>query len=365
MSGSPPDGAPPRRALIVGTGLIGGSLGTGLRRRGWHVTGRDADSSRAARALEAGAVDELGEGLDAELVFIATPVASVAEVASAILAQPGRPDGLVVTDVAGVKGPVVDAVRDPRFIGGHPMAGSEQSGIDGADPDLFVGATWVLTPTIQTDAAAFALLSAVVTELGAEVLLLPAPDHDRLVAVVSHVPHLVAATLMNAASDGAKADGALLRLAAGGFRDMTRIAAGQPSIWPDICTDNADAIVTGLDRLLDDLANLRDKVARGDRGGLLDLLQRASIARRDLPSSATRPEWLAELRVPVPDRSGVLAEFTGLAADLGVNIYDLDIAHSAEGSRGVLTLVVGADEANTLRKAIEARGHSSTVILLS
>jgi prephenate dehydrogenase len=365
MSGPPPAGRAPRRALVVGTGLIGGSLGTGLRRRGWHVTGHDADTERAERALEVGAIDEIGQGLDAELVFIATPVAAAAAVATAILAEPGRPDTVVVTDVSGVKGPVVEAVRHPRFIGGHPMAGSEQSGIDGADPDLFVGATWVLTPTVETDPGAFALLSGVVAELGADVIALPAADHDRLVAVVSHVPHLVAATLMNAAADGAKADGVLLRLAAGGFRDMTRVAAGQPSIWPDICADNADAIVTGLDRLLDDLASLRDRVAGGDRPGLLELLQRASTARRELPASATRPEHLAELRVPVPDRSGVLAEFTGLAADLGVNIYDLDIAHSAEGPRGVLTLVVGADEADRLRAAIDERGHSCTVIPLS
>jgi prephenate dehydrogenase len=358
-------GAAGRRALVVGTGLIGGSLGAALRRRGWHVTGIDADPSRAARAVEIGAVDELGDGVDAELVFIATPAGHVAELAARILAEAGRPDQVVVTDVSGVKVPVVGAVMHPRFVGGHPMAGSEQSGIDGADPDLFVGATWVLTPTVETDPAAYALIASVVAELGADVIALSPPDHDRLVAVVSHVPHLVAATLMNAAAEGAKADGALLRLAAGGFRDMTRVAAGQPTIWPDICAENAAAIVTGLDRLLEDLAALRDKVAQGDRSGLLDLLQRASTARRELPSSGTRPSRLAELRVPVPDRQGVLAEFTGLAGDLGINIYDLTIAHSAEGPRGVLTLVVGADEADRLRKAIEGRGHSCTVIELA
>jgi len=365
MSESPGSDRAGRRALVVGTGLIGGSVGSALRRRGWHVTGRDPDAAHARRAIEVGAVDELGDGLDAELVFIATPVAAAADAAAAVLAEPGRPAQLVVTDVCGVKVPVVEAVRHPRFIGGHPMAGSEQSGIDGADPDLFVGATWVLTPTVETDPDAFALLSSVVAAMGADVVALSAADHDRLVAVVSHVPHLVAATLMNAAADGAKADGALLRLAAGGFRDMTRIAAGQPSIWPDICADNADAIVTGLDRLLDDLTSLRDKVAGRDRTALLELLQRASTARRELPSGATRPERLAELRAPVPDQQGVLAEFTGLAGDLGINIYDLVIAHSAEGPRGVLTLVVGADEAERLRRAIEERGHSCTVTELS
>ena len=227
------------------------------------MTGRDADESRVRRALELGAIDASGDGLDAALVVVATPAGQAAAVACHVLAEEGRNPDVVVTDVSGVKVPVVEAVRDPRFVGGHPMAGSEQSGIDGADPDLFVGATWVLTPTVETDAAAYTLVSTVVTELGAEVVALSPADHDRLVAVVSHVPHLVAATLMNAAAEGAEADGALLRLAAGGFRDMTRVAAGQPTIWPDICAENADAIVAGLDRLLVDLGELRDKVARG------------------------------------------------------------------------------------------------------
>ncbi len=354
-----------RRALVVGTGLIGGSIGRALRRSGWHVTGRDADESRVRRALELGAIDASGDGLDAALVVVATPAGQAAAVACHVLAEEGRNPDVVVTDVSGVKVPVVEAVRDPRFVGGHPMAGSEQSGIDGADPDLFVGATWVLTPTVETDAAAYTLVSTVVTELGAEVVALSPADHDRLVAVVSHVPHLVAATLMNAAAEGAEADGALLRLAAGGFRDMTRVAAGQPTIWPDICAENADAIVAGLDRLLVDLGELRDKVARADRSGLLEVLGRASTARRELPSRATRPDRLAELRAPIPDREGMLAEFTGLAGDLGVNIYDLTIAHSAEGPRGVLTLLVASEDAARLRKAIEERGHSCTVIELS
>jgi len=354
-----------RRALVVGTGLIGGSLGRALRARGWHVTGHDAEPTSARRALELGALDAVGPGVDAELAFVATPAGHAAAVARRLLEDPTRPPELVVTDVSGVKAPVVGAVAHPRFVGGHPMAGSEQSGIEGADPELFVGATWVLTPTADTDPAAYATVAGVVASLGADVAALSPEDHDRLVAVVSHVPHLVAATLMNAAADGARADGALLRLAAGGFRDMTRVAAGQPDIWGDICAENAQAIVAGLDRLLADLAELRAKVAGADRAGLLELLRRASAARRALPAGATRPDRLAELRVPVPDRQGVLAEFTSLARDLDINIYDLTIAHSAEGPRGVLTLLVGEDHADRLRTAIEDRGHPCTVTTLT
>ncbi len=353
-----------RRALVVGTGLIGGSVGLGLRARGWHVTGRDADPGRAAEAKQLGALDAVGDDPGAELAVVATPLASVAGVARTLLADDRRP-ALVVTDVSGVKAPVVAAVDHPRFVGGHPMAGSEQAGLDGADPELFTGATWVLTPTASTDPDAFSAVQAVVVSLGADVVALAPSEHDRLVAVVSHVPHLVAATLMNSAAHQAEADAALLRLAAGGFRDMTRVAAGQPGIWPDVCADNAGAIVAALDQVLSDLGEMRRRVADHDRPGLLETLQRASTARRSLPARATRPERLAELRVPVPDREGVLAEITTLAGDLGINIFDIEIAHSAEGPRGVLTLVVDGTESARLREAVTGRGYRCTVGALS
>lgn len=352
-----------RRALIVGTGLIGGSIGMALRARGWHVAGEDADPERAAQALAGGAIDAVGHDPSAGVAVVATPAGAVPSIARGLLLS-GRLD-LVVTDVSGVKSDLVEEIDHPRFIGGHPMAGSEQVGIAGADPDLFTGATWVLTPTPSTDLTAFAVLQGVVTSLGADVVALSPSDHDRLVAVVSHVPHLVAATLMNAAADDAEHDSALLRLAAGGFRDMTRVAAGHPDIWPDICAENADAIVAALDHVLGDLSAMRDRIARFDRQGLLEVLQRASIARRSLPARATRPDSLAELRVPVPDREGVLSEITTLAGDLGINIYDIEIAHSTEGQRGVLTMVVDAATAARLRSAIDGRGYRSTVQVLS
>jgi prephenate dehydrogenase len=259
-----------------------------------------------------------------------------------------------------VKGPVVAAVTEARFVGGHPMAGSEQVGLDGADPELFVGATWVLTPTEGTDPASYARLRTIVGSLGADVVALSPEQHDALVAVVSHVPHLTAATLMNLADRKAEKHVALLRLAAGGFRDMTRIAAGQPGIWPDVCADNAPAIIDAFDTLLADLTAMRDRVARGDRAGLLEVLDHAAVARRSLPSRAVRPERLTEIRVPVPDRPGVLSEITTLAGDLGVNISDLEIAHSAEGERGVLVLVVDADGCERLQTALTGRAYRST-----
>jgi len=356
----PSAGSAAPRAAVVGTGLIGGSIGLALKARGWYVTGHDNDPARAEQARAVGAVDAVGFDPEASVTFVATPLDAVTKEVEAALGRIGLRSDAVVSDVAGVKGPVVAAVADPRFVGGHPMAGSEQVGLDGADAELFVGATWVLTPTAPTDPGAYAKLQAVVVSLGAEVVALSPEQHDALVAVVSHVPHLTAATLMNLADRKAEKHAALLRLAAGGFRDMTRIAAGQPGIWPDVCADNAPAIVDAFDVLLADLTAMRDRVADGDRAGLLDVLGKAAAARRSLPSRAVRPERLTEIRVPVPDRPGVLAEITTLAGDLGVNIADLEIAHSAEGERGVLVLVVDADGAERLQGALTGRAYRST-----
>jgi prephenate dehydrogenase len=363
---SPSEGRPPasttrqRRAQVVGTGLIGGSIGLALRARGWRVTGDDLDPARATDAVAMGALDSVGHDAGADVAFVATPLGAAATVVRRLLVDSERPD-LVVTDVCGVKAPVVAAADHPRFVGGHPMAGSEQAGLAGADPALFDGATWVLTPTGDTDLQAFSRLREVVASLGADVMTLSPTDHDRLVAMVSHVPHLVAATLMNAASRGAKEDAALLRLAAGGFRDMTRVAAGQPAIWPDICADNAGAITAALDVLLADLVEMRRRVASGDRQALLAVLEEASTARRALPARASRPDELSELRMPVPDREGVLAEVTALAGGLGINIYDIEIAHSTEGPRGVLMLLVARGEAERLRRAVVAGGFRCSV----
>lgn len=349
---SPEGAGSGRRAVVVGTGLIGGSIGLALRAQGWHVSGRDHEPSRARAALERGAIDVVGDDPDAELTFVATPVGAVAGAAREALAEGG-----VVTDVGSVKAPVVAAVGDSRFVGGHPMAGSEQEGVAGADAALFSGAVWVLTPVPGTDPAAHSLVRSVVSSFGAEVVELAPERHDALVAVVSHVPHLAAATLMGLAAERAEDHSALLRLAAGGFRDMTRIAAGHPGIWPDICTDNRDAIVEVLTRLEASLAAVREQVAAGDRAGLLAGLERARAARLNLPSGASSAGALAEVRIPVPDRPGVLAEITTLATELGVNIYDVEIAHSSEGDAGVVIVVVEAALVERLSEGVGARGY--------
>jgi prephenate dehydrogenase len=237
------------------------------------------------------------------------------------------------------------------------MAGSEQEGPDGADGELFVGATWVLTPSAITEESAFSVMRDLVSAFGADIVVLTPERHDALVAVVSHVPHLTAANLMAVAADASEEHAALLRLAAGGFRDMTRIAAGDPAIWPDIFRDNKAAVLEVLDHLRARLDEARRIVAEEDRAGLISLLDYAKAARRNLPPRVLPPDELVECRIPVLDRPGSLAEVTGIFGELAVNVWDLEIAHSAEGERGVLVVTIDASGAERAREALTARGY--------
>ncbi len=346
---------------MAGLGLIGGSIARALTDRGWHVSGDDHRPERLEQALAMGLVKATGLDPDAEITFVATPVLTLADQVKRAL---GETSGLV-TDVGSVKGAVAEAIDDPRFVGGHPMAGSELEGLDGADGSMFQGAVWVLTPTATTPDTTFATVAAVVAELGADVVALPADRHDQVVAVISHVPHLTAATLMGLASDRAEEHAALLRLAAGGFRDMTRIASGQPGIWLDICAENRTAILSALDGLIGGLTDMRAVVDGDDRDELHRLLSKAREARANLPTRGTHPEELAEVRIPILDRTGSAAEVFTLAAELGVNIASFEVVHSVEGNRGVAVVLVDAAMADMYRGGLMARGYRPAVQRLS
>ena len=347
----------PRRANIAGLGLIGGSIALALRERGWHVTGDDHDAGRSAQALALGVIDAIGMDVIAEVTFVATPVSAVADLAKRALAETSG----VVTDVGSVKGSIAAAIDDPRFVGGHPMAGSELEGLDGADATMFEGAVWVLTPAASTADTTFAAVAAIVAEMGADVVALAPERHDQVVAVISHVPHLAAATLMGLASDRAEEHAALLRLAAGGFRDMTRIASGHPAIWLDICGENRIAILSALDGLIDGLVSMRRVVEADDRVELQARLQRAREARSNLPGRVMQPSELGEFRIPIPDRTGAAAEVFTLAAELGVNIASFEVVHSVEGNRGVVVALVDAAKIELYKGGLIARGFRPAV----
>jgi prephenate dehydrogenase len=209
------------------------------------------------------------------------------------------------------------------------------------------------------------VVAGLVAKFGAEIVAMNAVQHDDLVAVVSHVPHLAAATLMRIADNRSEEHMALLRLAAGGFRDMTRIASGRPGIWLDICEQNKASIVRGLDALISGLTDMRDVVAASDRDGLLSRLEQARRARMNLPTGAGAVEDLAEVRIPIPDRPGAAADVFTLSGELGVNIYDFEVVHSAEGDRGIMVTVVRAEHAEVFRGGLLARGFRPAIQPLS
>lgn len=352
---------PHLQAGVVGLGLIGGSVALALGELGYAVFGDDADEAVREQALASGVVQGIGIPSEVDVVFLATPVDMVPEAARRMLATTSA----WVTDTGSVKGSIVDEVNDPRFVGGHPMAGSEQSGLAGARPDLFRGAVWVLTPSDATSDSAFAAVHELVAKFGADPITVAADSHDRIVATVSHVPHLTAAALMTVASQRSDEHLAMLRLAAGGFRDMTRIASGSPDIWPPICVHNAPAITEALDEVIDTLATLRAAVEAHDSETIRTTLTTARAARRNLPTAVPLPENLAEVRVRVNDERGELASLTALAAELDVNIYDLEIAHSAEGPTGVVVLLINSAVSDRLRGGLLARGYRPSIRVLT
>lgn len=346
-----------RRANVLGLGIIGGSIAAALRARGWHVTGSDSNPAQEVEAQSREMIDARGIDGAASVSFVATPVSQIVDGVRHLL---GSTSG-IVTDVGSVKAPIVGSISDPRFIGGHPMAGSELQGLDGADAELFEGAVWVLCPTETTSDDAFGVLAGLVRELGGDVLALPAQRHDQLVAVTSHLPHLAAATLLSLARERADDHVAVMRLAAGGFRDMTRVASGNPTIWLDICRENQDAIVGAIDSMIEGLTEMRTIVGRADSAALLDRLTTARTVRANLPGRVQTLSDVSEVRIPIPDRAGAAAEVFTLAAELGVNTANFEVSHSVEGDKGVLVMVVDAASADLFRGGLLARGFKPVI----
>lgn len=346
--------APFSAVAVIGLGLIGASLAGALAAKmpGARVFGVDTDAATCAAATDRGWCDAASGPddpafrafieNDCELVVIATPVAAVDDYLARL-----RDWGYtgVVTDTISTKGHILAAAAEllpapARYVPGHPMAGSEQSGIAGARADLFEGANWILCPDESTVPEDFQHLHELVTGLDARVVSLRREEHDAAVAVVSHVPHMVASSLMQLASAHADDTGSIMRLAAGGFKDTTRIAAGSPKLWCGIAFDNAPAIQAGLEEMRQIIGTFSDALATGDRVGLTRLLAQAAEARRALPAAwVPSTEDLLEVRIPMEDRRGVVAEVTTIASSAGCNIQSIEIDHITEDS-AVLSLIL-------------------------
>jgi len=272
-----------RRAVIVGTGLIGGSLAGALRRAGIVERVVGIDAAAAPRALALGLVDETGGWdavSDADLVILAVPVRATVEVLVEL--APFLDAKALVTDVGSTKTSVLTAVSSnlaspSRFVGGHPLAGTEKSGPEAALPSLFEGRRCVLTPTDETDPAAVESCSALWRTVGAVVQIMSPADHDRVLGLVSHLPHAVAFAL--AAAVGAGISGSQAGLYGGGFLDTTRIAASNPAMWRDVLLANRAAVLDALGRFEDELGQLRAAIALSDGEAIEAAVARAHSGR--------------------------------------------------------------------------------------
>ena len=343
--------------VIAGVGLIGGSIGLGLRARflAQKVIGFDRDPATLQAALGLGVIDEAqldpGEWLrDAEMVILATPVGRIVSLAEKLFPFTGPQT--IFTDVGSVKKPLADALAHlPHYVPGHPMAGSERAGVEHADAELLKNAVWVLTPTDLTPMATLSKVRRLVEALGATPVVMPPEAHDQLVATISHLPYFTALALTHMVAR----DERLGLLAAGGFRDLTRVASGNPRMSRDMVVHNKVALKEALGRFRRQLEHLENLLETGDE--LLEAAEEGKRTRDSIPvvRRALLPA-LQDLYVAVPDRPGMLGKVTQLAGDAGANIKDIEVLAVRDQGASVRLGLESRDDLEKARLALEGAG---------
>lgn len=337
------------RVAVVGLGLIGGSVALAARERlEATVSGCDTSEQAASAALQRGAVDQVAATVadavaGAEVVFVATPVRALVETVAEALAM--APADCVVTDVGSTKRSVVAAHEDPRFVGGHPLAGAESAGIEHARGDLFEGATWYLTPTSITSGVLYERLHRLLRGLGARPAAIDADTHDTILATVSHLPHVFANVLVSQAAETLEAQGERLPATGPSFRDATRVAGASSAIWPDIYVSNRDALAGGIERAIEALTRFRDALRDADTERITAWNDAAAADRRRLLEAQLAGAPLFELRASVPNRPGVVATLALELGRAGVNIADMALYPAPDMSEGVVALWISGEAA--------------------
>jgi prephenate dehydrogenase len=345
------------RVGVVGVGLIGGSIGLAVRERlDARVSGYDRDAAVLEAARRRGAIDEARATpaetvADADIAFAAVPVSELPRIIDELLAA--APEDCCVTDVGSTKRAIVEGRSDQRFVGGHPLAGAETSGVEHARADLFCGAVWYLTPLSSTSGVLYERLHRALAAIGAAPAAIDPQVHDRVMASVSHLPHVLANVLV------AQAAGTLQgseRLPATGpsFRDATRVAGANSAIWTDIYLFNRDALLTGIDEAVSRLGEVRAALAAGNRTAIEAWNEAARADREILLGGGAAGGALHELRASVPNRPGVVADIALALGNAGVNIEDMALAPSPDNSQGVVALWVRGEDA--ARRAEELIG---------
>ena len=355
-SGQIADGLTGDRVAVVGTGLMGTSVALAAVRAGARVRAWDAAAENLAAAARndgVDAADDLATAVDgAEVVFVGTPIDAIPAVVTealaattdAVISDAGSIKTHIVTEtgtLAGDRGLVMD-----RFVPGHPMGGSERSGPAHASASVVDGIVWAVTPTVFSGEPSIRRLERFIEAVGSRPVRLSPERHDRLVAMVSHLPQVASTALMSLAAAEEADEPDILLLAAGGFRDLTRLAASNPRLWSEILLANRDEVVRAIDLYTERLLRLREAVGDGLGDEVERIFDEAKGARLGLAAKPQVRAGVAVLQVLIPDRPGALAALTGGMADAGLNIEDLQIVHSPEGGRGLVHLTVSADAAD-------------------
>ena len=347
------------RVALVGVGLIGGSIGMAARSRlGAHVIGWNRSPAALEIALRRGAIDEAVSSIDeigsADIAIAGVAVDALPGIVSALCdALPGA----VVTDVGSTKAALVGTIDSPSFIGGHPLAGAELTGVAHARDDLFDGATWYLTPREQTPGVLYERLARFVSGIGAVPTAIAADDHDRLMAAVSHLPHVVANLLVAQAAEAL--GGETLPATGPSFRDATRVAGSNPELWAQIYTANREALGEQIDDLVRRLGEVRGLLAAGSD----ELTAWQGVAARQrralLDVGLAGGGAVRELRVPVPNKPGVVAQIALALGRAGINISDMSLTPEVDNRTGLIALWVGADDATRAIGLLAELGHDA------
>jgi prephenate dehydrogenase len=367
--------APGVRLSILGVGLIGGSVGLAARERvaDAHVLGFDVSERALSTALERGAIDEAcPEPADAvrdtDVCFVCCPVGVVGEVAIAALRAGGD---CAVTDVGSAKGAVLAGVhaaglpeRDAsRFIGGHPLAGAEAAGVEHARPDLFAGATWYLTPGERSSGVHYDRLFRTISSLGARPVAIGADTHDRLMATVSHLPHVLANVLVAQAARALLEEEQHLPSTGPSFRDATRVAGTNPAVWRDIFLSNREAIEAELEAYRDALDEVHSHLEAGDAAALERWIEAARSDRQRLLELELAGGPVSELRVSVPNKPGIVAQVALALGEAGVNIVDMALYPAVDMQSGAIALWVSGDDGASRAVELIARlGYPAAVV---
>ncbi|HKG36610.1 MAG TPA: prephenate dehydrogenase/arogenate dehydrogenase family protein [Solirubrobacterales bacterium] len=356
------------KVAVLGVGLIGGSIGLAARRRlDAEVSGFDARRESLDGAVEAGAIDSIADSVahacaGADVVFCAAPVGALPVLVAEALAAAGSE--CVVTDVGSTKREIVAAAGDDeRFIGGHPLAGAETAGIENARADLFDGARWYLTPTERSSGLLYDRLQRAVAELGARPQAIDPDSHDRLMATISHLPHVLANVLAAQAADELTRDPGRLPEVGPSLRDTTRVAGANPAIWGDIFAANREAVADVVEAAAERLREAGRLIREGDRDDVAAWHAAAGAGRRALVEAEAGGGALREIRVRVPNRPGTVAELALALGRGGVNIEDMALYPAQDMSSGAISLwVAGSGEAERAAALVRGLGHSVSVV---